>query len=459
MDNTRQLGEEAIPRLLLRFSLPAIVGMVVNASYSVVDRIFIGQAVGSLGIAGVTVGFSVLILLMAFGILIGIGATTLVSIRLGEGRREEAETVMGNALTLLVLGSVILSTCGLLFLRPLLVFFGASETILPYSAQYIGIILMGSVFAGIGFGANNFIRADGSPRIAMITMFISALTNAALAALFVCVLHWGMRGAALATIMAQAVSAVWVLLYFTRGKSTMKLRLRNLRLQSRIVLRILTLGSAPFAMHLAAAVVTVILNKSLVAYGGDVAVSAMGIIYAVTMMIIMPVFGLNQGAQPIIGYNYGAGKFDRVKKTLKLSIKAASVVVLLGFAVVMLFPGALIRMFNSTDDQLLRVGIGAMRIYLLFLPIVGFQIVSSSYFQAVGKPMEAMVLSLLRQVVVLIPALLILPRFFGLMGVFMTSPLSDLISSILTLVCLYREVRILNDRIRARKTEGTGESG
>lgn len=456
MDRTRQLGEEAIPRLLFRFSIPAIVGMLVSASYSVVDRIFIGQAVGSLGIAGVTIGFSVMILIMAFGLLIGIGATTLISIRLGEGKKEEAEMVMGNALTLLVLVSLLLSAGGLIFLKPLLSFFGASETVLPYAAQYIGIILMGSVFAGIGFGANNFIRADGSPRTAMVTMLISALTNAALAAFFIYVLHWGMRGAALATVIAQAVTAVWVLLYFTRGKSTMKLRRKNLRLRPRIVTRIFYLGSAPFSMQIAAAAVTVILNKSLVAYGGDVAVSAMGIIYSVTMMILMPIFGITQGAQPIMGFNYGAKKFERVKKTLKLAILAASAVVFCGFLVAMLFPEQLIRMFNSSDKELLRLGTRAMRIYLLLLPIVGFQIVSSSYFQAVGKPREAMILSLLRQVVVLIPALLILPRFFGLMGVFMTSPLSDVISSVLTAVCLHREVQILNQKIRAREAEESG---
>ncbi|MFH0803286.1 MAG: MATE family efflux transporter [bacterium] len=456
MDRTRQLGEEGIPRLLFRFSIPAIVGMIVSASYSVVDRIFIGQAVGSLGIAGVTIGFSVMLLIMAFGMLIGIGATTLISIRLGEGKKEEAEMVMGNALTLLVLVSLFLTAGGLIFLKPLLSFFGASETVLPYAAQYIGIILIGSVFAGVGFGANNFIRADGSPRTAMVSMFISALTNAALASLFIFAFHWGMRGAAWATVIAQAVTTVWVLLYFTRGKSTMKLRRKNLRLKGRLVSRIIILGSAPFFMQIAAAAVTVILNKSLVTYGGDVAVSAMGIIYSVTMMILMPIFGINHGAQPIIGYNYGAKKFDRVKKTLKLAILAASAVVFCGFTVAMFFPEQLIRMFNSSDKELLRLGTQAMRIYLLLLPIVGFQIVSSSYFQAVGKPREAMILSLLRQVVVLIPAILILPRFFGLTGVFMTSPLSDLISSVLTAVCLCREVRILNQKIRAREEEESG---
>jgi Na+-driven multidrug efflux pump len=234
----------------------------------------------------------------------------------------------------------------------------------------------------------------------------------------------------------------------------MKLRRRNLRLKGRLVTMIITLGSAPFSMHIAAAVVTVILNKSLVTYGGDVAVSAMGVIYAITMMILMPVFGINQGAQPIIGYNYGAKKFDRVKKTLKLAILAASAVVFCGFLLAMIFPEQLIRMFNSSDQELLLLGTRAMRIYLLLLPIVGFQIVSSNYFQAVGKPREAMILSLLRQVVVLIPAILILPRFFGLMGVFMTSPLSDFISSVLTAVWLYREVHTLD-----RKASSTQEGG
>ena len=446
MDRSKLLGEERIGKLLLKFSIPAIVGMIVNALYNIVDRMFIGNFVDSLGIAGITVSFPIMIILMAFSMLVGIGATSLISIRLGEGKKDEAEIILANGMVLLIVISLLVSALGLIFLNPLLKVFGASPNVLPYSRQYLSIILFGAVFQAIGFGMNNFIRAEGNPKRAMSTMLIGAVLNIILDPIFIIVFKMGIQGAAVATIISQAVSAIWVLSYFLGGTSSLKIHKKNLKLQTQIVGKILAIGSAPFAMQVAASGITALINNSLLTYGGDLAISAYGIINSVTMMILMPLFGINQGSQPIIGYNYGAKKYDRVKKTLKLAILAATSIVLVGFVVTRVFPEQLVSVFNRKDKELIELGANGMRIFLVMLPIIGFQIVSSNYFQAVGKPKHAMFLSLSRQVLILIPAILILPRYFGLNGVWMAGPTSDVISSILTGVFLLYEMSHLEKK-------------
>ena len=446
MNHSMQLGEEKVSKLLLRFSIPAIIGMLVNALYNVVDRIFIGNGVGSLGIAGITIGFPIMLVIMACAMLIGIGSTSLISLKLGEQKKDEAELIMGNGMVLLILISVLLSIFGLLFLNPLLKIFGASEAVLPYANEYLRVILYGTVFQSIGFGMNNFIRAEGNPRIAMYTMLIGAILNIILDPIFIFALQLGIGGAALATIISQAVSATWVLAYFLGSKSHLKIHVRNLRLKLYIVTKIAAIGSAPFAMQIAASLLSVIMNRSLNFYGGDVAISGMGVINSVAMLILMPIFGINQGVQPIIGYNYGAMKFDRVKTALKLGIIAATGVVTFGFIIVQLFPVQLISVFNRKDQALIAFGVHALRVFLIFLPIIGFQIVGASYFQAVGKPKQAMFLSLSRQVLILIPALVILPRYFGIEGVLVAGPVADFGSSILTGIWLLMELKSLGEK-------------
>lgn len=443
MDHSKQLGEGKISSLLLKFSIPAVTGMLVNALYNVVDTIFVGNGVGPLGIAGLTLGFPIMLVIMGFAMLVGIGATSLISIRLGQQRKEEAELIVGNAMILLILLSIVISLSGLIFINPILQLFGASEAVLPYAKDYLNIILWGAVFQSIGFGMNNFIRAEGSPHTAMYTMLIGAILNTILDPLFIFGFGWGVKGAAIATILSQAVSMIWVLYYFLGKKSLLKIRLKNLKLKAQVVGGIFAIGAAPFAMQIAASVITTILNKSLGIYGGDLAISGMGIVNRIAMLILMPVFGINQGAQPIIGYNYGALKFDRVKKTLILAISAATVVAVIGFTATRLFPGQLIGLFNQ-DPVLLAFGTKALYIFLFFLPVIGFQIVSANYFQAVGKPKQAAFLSLSRQVVVLIPALLILPKFYGLDGVLMAGPVSDIVSSVITGVWLFIELKHLD---------------
>lgn len=432
--------------MLLTFSAPAVVGMMAQALYNVVDRIFVGQVVGPMGIAGTTVAFPFMLIVLACGMLIGFGATALVSIRLGEQKRGEAEEVLGNAAVLLVVVSVLLTGAGLALLDPVLTLFGASQQILPYAHDYLQIIVLGSVVQTVGFGLNAVIRGEGNPRIAMVTMLIGALLNTVLDPIFLFGFGWGMRGAAAATVTAQTVAALWVLSYFVGGRSLLRLHARNFRLRWSTCISILAIGSPMFAMQVASSALHAILNNQLRIHGGDLAISAMGIIYAIVMFIAMPVFGINQGAQPIIGYNYGARKYDRVKKTLQTAILAATAITTAGFLVGMIFPSEVVWLFNREDEALIRLGTRAMRLCLMMLPIVGFQIVSASYFLAVGKPRQAMLLSLSRQVLLLIPAVLILPYFFGLDGVWVAIPTADLGSSLWTGTWLILELRHLRRR-------------
>lgn len=446
MDRARQLGESSIAGLLWRFSLPAVVGMLVHSLYNVVDRVFIGRSVGSVGIAGISVAFPMMIVLMAFGMLIGIGATSLISIRLGQQRKEEAEKVMGNAFVLFIVVSAVLTILGLAFTTPILLMFGASAEVLPYSREYLQIILLGTIFQCIGFGMNNFIRGEGNPNTAMSTMLIGGVLNMALDPVFIFWLDMGIRGAAIATVISQAVSSALVLWYFLGGRSLLKIRIGSFCLEKRIVLGIMAIGSAPFAMQLASSVIISLFNHQLRIYGGTTALSAMGIIFSILMLVLMPVVGISQGAQPIIGYNYGAGNFERVIKTIRLATLVATGVTLGGFIIAMLFPTRIISLFSRNDAELIAMGGHALRLFFIMLPVIGFQIVGANYFQAAGKARQAILLNLSRQVFLLIPALLILPGFLGLNGVWLAGPVSDLGASLLTGTCLLWEIQYLKKK-------------
>ncbi|WMM25321.1 MATE family efflux transporter [Tissierella sp. MB52-C2] len=445
-ERKKLLGEEPIKKLLIRFSLPAITGMVVNALYNVVDRIFIGLGVGDLAIGGLFISSPISLIIMAFSMLIGIGGNTLVSIKLGQNKKEEAERVTGNSFILLILVSLLITIFGLMFLKPLLNLFGASTSNFQYAYDYMKIILIGAVFQAVGLGMNNFIRGEGSPTIAMKTMLIGAISNTILDPIFIFWFKMGVSGAALATIISQALSTLWVMRYFFGGNSMLTIKKDYLKPKLDITKKIIAIGLGPFSMQLAGSMVTVLLNNSLKNYGGDLANSSMAVINSVAMMVMMPVFGINQGAQPIIGFNYGAEKYDRVKQTLKYAIIGATCITTVGFILTQLFPVPLYKMFISKGGNLAeitKIGVPGMRIYLAMFPIVGIQVVSSNYFQAIGKPKHAMLLSLSRQVLVLIPALIILPKLYGLTGVWLAGPLSDLIASIITVYFVTRSVRTL----------------
>ncbi|MCP4754376.1 MAG: MATE family efflux transporter, partial [Proteobacteria bacterium] len=304
MDSARLMGEQKIFRLLIRFSVPAVVGMMVQALYNVVDRIYIGRAVGSLGIGATTIAMPIMMIGFGFALMIGIGANSLVSIRLGEQKRDEAERVLGNAVVMLLIAAVSLTTLGLVFLTPALKFFGATDTILPYARDYMRIIMAGWIVQTIGFGLNNFIRGEGNPKIAMLTMLIGSISNMILDPIFIFGLGWGMEGAAIATVISQIISAVWVLHYFISGKSLLKIRPKYFRLERTVVLRILAIGGAPFLMHITDSMMSAIVNTQLKIHGGDLGLSMFGVIISFMMMIFMFVIGVAQGTQPIIGYNY-----------------------------------------------------------------------------------------------------------------------------------------------------------
>ena len=435
MSGQKRLGEEKISKLLLEFSIPAIIGMVVNTLYNIIDRIFIGHipVVGNLAIAGVGITMPLMTIIMAFGMLIGIGTATRISINLGQHNKDKAEEHLGNAFTLIIIISILLTILGLLFMDKILFAFGASENTIIYAEQYIEIIFAGCIFNLAGFGLNHSIRSDGSPKIAMLSMLIGAITNIVLDPIFIFALNLGVRGGAIATVISQFVSAIWVVYYFTKGKSVLKINKKYLKLNKSTVLSIFSIGVSPFSMQIANCAVQVVSNNSLQTYGGDLAVAAMTVVNSISMIFLMPIFGINQGMQPIVGYNFGAKQYHRVKETVKYCIIAATTVVTIGFLIVEFFPDKMIMMFNN-DTELIGIGVNGMRIFLCMLPLIGGQIIVTNYFQSIGKVKISMFLSLLRQVILLIPCLIILPIFKGLNGVWLAGATSDFISVIITIL-------------------------
>lgn len=451
MDKSAALGEHKISALLWSFSVPAIIGMVVNALYNVVDSIFVGQGVGEIGLIAVTIAFPLMMILMAVGMFVGLGAAALVSIRLGEQDKAGAELILGNAVTM-VIGLVVVTTVAALwYLEPLLLLLGATPDVLPYAKDFTTIILAGSVFMHVSFGLNGIIRAQGDPKTALATMLIAALLNTILNPLFIFGLHWGIKGSAWATVLSQAVATVWVMVYFLRGSGTLKLQRRYLAVRSDVVTGIAKIGMAPFLLQVGNSLVMVVLNFSLLEYGGALAVAAFGIVNRVLMLMLMPVLGISQGAQPIIGYNYGAGHYRRVIATVKMAVVAATGLCVFGFLCVQLLDVQIIRLFNG-NHELVQLGSDGLRLFLLMLPIIGFQIISANYFQAVGKAGYAIVFNLLRQIILLIPMIYILPRFWGLHGIWLAGPISDIGAALLTGIFMVRELRQLASQEKVKSS-------
>ncbi|NCC13560.1 MAG: MATE family efflux transporter [Spirochaetia bacterium] len=446
-EHANPLGTEPIFKLLMRFSIPAIVGMMVNALYNVVDRIFIGNSpsIGANGIAGITIAFPIMIILMALGVLFGIGGATLFSIRLGQKRNEEAEEALFTSFILLTGGGLVFLILGQIFMPTILRMFGASEQVLPYASSYLRVILMGSVFAVTSMGLNHFIRADGNPKVAMLSMFLGAGTNIILDPIFIYVLDWGMAGAALATIISQSFSFIWVISYFLGKRSRVKLRFAKHRIRLSVVRSIVTLGFPPFTLQIMSSILNVILNKTLILHGGDLGIAAMGIVHSLQTLLFMPVIGINQGVQPLISFNFGAKQYDRVKEAAKLGILSATAVILVGYAVTQLFPRTMVGMFNQ-DPALLNLGVYALRRWFLLTPLVGYQVIAGNFFQAIGKSKIALTLTLSRQGLFLIPAILLFAHFFGMQGILWSAPVADALSTVLTSVFFFRGMRDLEKK-------------
>jgi putative MATE family efflux protein len=453
MGKQNALGEEKITKLLLKFSIPAIIGMLVNALYNIVDRMFIGHIpeVGNLAITGIGVTMPISTIILGFGMLVGIGTATTISIRLGQNKKEEAEKILGNAFTLIIIFSLAITAIGLIWGKDILRMFGASSNTLVYAEEYMQIIFIGTIFNMLSFGLNHTIRASGSPNVAMASMLIGAVTNIILDPIFIFTLGMGVRGGAIATVIAQIASATWGVSFFLRGNANLRVKIKNFRLERKIILAIFAIGMSPFSMQIAASIVQVISNNALRNYGGDLAIGAMTIVNSITMIILMPIFGLNQGVQPIIGYNYGAKKYDRVKEAIKYPQIASLIIATMGFLMVELIPGVLVKSFNS-DPHLLEITKYGMRIFLSMIIFVGPQIIRTNYFSCIGKAKKSMFLSLLRQVILLIPFIIILPRIplpngktLGLTGVWMAGPASDFISVIITNFMFKHEIKKLDN--------------
>ncbi|MDO9615981.1 MAG: MATE family efflux transporter [Bacteroidota bacterium] len=444
IEKTRELAELNIARLMLKFFIPAFIGVFVNALYNIVDRIFIGQGVGSMALSGISVIFPVMLIVMGFGMLIGIGAGVLVSINMGKRDMDKAEKVLGSSFLLMLLISVVISIIGYSVKGPMLRSFGATAETIQYANDYLDIILAGVVFQVVGFSLNNIIRAEGNARIAMYSMIISAGTNLILDPIFIFGFGMGVKGAAYATIISMMVLTVWVLIHFQSSKSVVKLKTENIRFDSKILFEIMAIGMAPFVMQIANSFVQGLLNTKLIAFGGDLAVGAMGIVNSVATMIVMAIVAINMATQPIISFNYGAKSFSRVKETLRIAMISATVISILAFIMVETIPDSIVKLFNSSDPGLLSFGRDGLRLGMLALPFVGFQVVAGNFFQSMGNAKIAVLLTLLRQVIILIPLLFILPNHLGLNGIWISMPISDFCSAIIVVFFLVNQWKKLN---------------
>ncbi len=438
------LGTEDVGKLLRQYAVPAIIAMTASSVYNITDSIFIGHGVGASALSGLAVSFPLMNLGAAFGALVGVGGSTLLSVRLGQKDYDTANRILGNVVSLnLIMGSLF-SIIMLIFLDPVLAFFGASAEILPYARDFMFVILCGNVVTHTYLGLNAMLRSAGSPRKAMMATIYTVLINMVLNPLFIFGFGWGIRGSALATIISQVIVLAWQINIFRDKNYFIQLKKGIYRLNRKIVSDTLSIGLAPFLMNAASCVIIILINQNLTRYGGDLAVGAYGIVNRVAFLFIMIAMGLNQGMQPIAGYNFGAGHYARVTEVLKKTVLWASVIMTAGFIIVELFPHAVASIF-TTDNRLIDLSVTGLRYVFIFYPFVGFQMATSAFFQSIGMAKKAIFLSLTRQVIFLIPCLLILPRIFGVDGVWVSLPIADFVSIILSAIMLVKQFKKFQD--------------
>ena len=453
-----ELGTERIRKLLLQYAVPAVIAMTASSLYNMVDSIFIGQMVGPLAISGLALTFPLMNLAAAFGALVGVGAATLISMRLGQRDYETAQRVLGNVVVLNAIIGVLFAAGVLACLDPILYFFGGSEATVGYAHEYMAIILLGNVVTHMYLGLNAVLRASGHPKLSMYATINTVVINTILDALFIYGFGWGIRGAAIATVLAQVVSLVWQFRILSDKNELLHFRRGIYRLRKRIVRDIMAIGMSPFLMNLAACFIVILINKSLQRYGGDLMIGAYGIVNRLGFFFVMIVMGVNQGMQPIAGYNFGARQYDRVLRVLRLTIMGATCITTTGFLIGELAPGLDESLFTK-DEELIGLAATGMRIVFGFFPIIGFQMVSTNFFQSIGMAGKAIFLSLSRQLLFLLPGLIFLPRFFelhtdwdGSWGVWCAMPLSDLLASIVAFILLTRELRRFRASIPSANT-------
>ncbi len=435
-----ELGTEKISKLLRQYAIPAIIAMTASSLYNMVDSIFIGHGVGPLAIAGLALTFPLMNLGAAFGSLVGVGASTSISVLLGQKNYDMARNVLGNVVTLNTIIGVVYMVAVYMFLDPILYFFGASDQTLPYAREYMEIILLGNVVTHMYLGLNAVQRASGFPKQAMAATIFTVIINTILDPIFIYAFDMGIRGAAIATVIAQLMALIWLTKMFSNKNNVVHFAKGSYKLVPRIVKDILAIGAAPFSMNMAACLVVIVINQGLQRHGGDLAIGAYGIINRIAFIFVMIVMGLNQGMQPIAGYNFGARKFDRVHKVLITTIICATCITTFGFLVAEIFPNTFIKIF-TTDSQLIAISREGIMIIFAFFPIVGFQMVTGNFFQSVGMAGKAIFLSLSRQLIFLLPCLLILPTFMGVKGVWWSMPISDAMSSIIAGFLLIHQIK------------------
>lgn len=441
--NLTDLGTMSVGKLLWRYSLPAVAGMVVVSLYNVIDRIFIGQGVGPEAISGLAITFPVMNLATAFGVLVGAGASSRISIMLGARRHDQAQLLLGNALTLTLIIATVYVCCFGIFLKDILIAFGASAKTLPYAYDFMIFLLPGLLLTNLTFSFNNIQRASGYPRRAMITMMLSALANLILAPIFIFMLDLGIRGAAIATDLSMLGAMIFVMRHFVDKRSTVHFTSGTYRLRWSVVLSIISIGAAPALVNAAACLINFLINAELVRRGGDMAVGAAGIFSTYTQLIVMVVLGICQGMQPIVGYNYGAGNLHRLKRTYWLAVGSSTALCVAGSAAGLLMPSVIARIF-TVDAELIYVTARGLSLALLAFAVVGFQIVSTNFFQSLGQVSKSIFLGLSRQVIFLIPLLLILPKYLGLNGVWLSFPAGDLCATVVTAVMIIWQFRQLD---------------
>lgn len=442
-----ELGTERIRKLLIQYAVPAIIAMTASSLYNMVDSIFIGHGVGALAISGLALTFPLMNLAAAFGSLVGVGAATLTSMRLGQRDYETAQRVLGNVVVLNILIGIGFGLVALIFLDPILYFFGASEATIGYAREYMVIILLGNVVTHLYLGLNAILRAVGHPRKSMYATINTVVINAILDPIFIFWFEWGIRGAAIATVLAQIISLMWQFRLLSNREELLHFRRGIYRLRRKIVRDIISIGMSPFLMNLAACFIVILINKGLKEFGGDLMIGAYGIVNRLGFFFVMIVMGINQGMQPIAGYNYGARQFDRVMRVLKLTMIGATCVTTAGFLIGELFPRVAVGLF-TTDEELIRLAVEGMRIVFICYPIIGFQMVATNFFMSIGMASKAIFLSLSRQLLFLMPGLIFLPHIFdvhtswdGSWGVWCSMPLSDLLASIVAFFMLTYQLR------------------
>jgi len=440
-----ELGEAPIGRLLVKMSLPATFAMLINGLYNLVDTIFIGRGVGTDAIGGLALSFPAQMIIMGFGISIGQGAASIVSRSLGARNDARARRASGNAFALALLSGIIILALGRIFMEPMLNLLGATDALRAYARDYLSIILLGSPFVMLAMSSNNLLRAEGKAKVSMVVMLIGAGTNIILDPIFIFVFKMGVSGAAWATIIGQFMAFLYASRFFLMKRSMVQVRARHLIFQSSVVKEIAVLGFPTFIRQGGQSVVAVMLNNLLGSLGGDIYISAYGIVNRLMMFLLMPLFGTVQGFQPIAGYNYGAGLYDRVRKTLKITFLYASAYTTVGFLLLFIMPRAFAGIF-TTDPRLIETVAHVIRYVLAVFPLLGIQIVGGTYFLVIGKSFPSLVLNLSRQFLILIPLILILPGFFGLNGLLVSFPIADFMATIITVLWLMVELRHMGEK-------------